>query len=79
MKEIITTAEGKIMMLRALGFSQKEIAEKLGVSQPAVSQRLDFIKRRCQKENPDRLFWSLLLGPGASWLFVNLLKTLGEE
>jgi transcriptional regulator with XRE-family HTH domain len=79
MEEIITTAEGRIMKLRALGFSQKEIAEKLEMSQPAVSQRLELIKRRAGHEDPDRLFWSLILGPGAGWLFVNLLKRMGEE
>lgn len=79
MEDIISTTEGKIMKLRALGFSQSEIASSLKLSQPAVSQRLELIRKRAQKEDPDRLFWGLLLGPGAAWLFVKLLKTLGEE
>jgi transcriptional regulator with XRE-family HTH domain len=79
MEQIITTTEGRIMKLRALGFSQKEIASKLDISQSAVSQRLELLRKRADKEDPDRLFWSLLLGPGAAWLFVNLLKTLGEQ
>ena len=64
------------MKLRALGFTQKEIASRLGVSQPAVSQRLELIKRRTRKEDIDRLFWGLLLGPDAAWLFITLLKSL---
>ncbi len=79
MNEIISTTEGRIMKLRALGFTQAEIAEKLGISQSAVSQRLELIRKRAIQEDQDRLFWSLLLGPGAAWLFVKLLKTLGEE
>lgn len=79
MEDIINTAEGRIMKLRALGFTQAEIASRLGVSQPAVSQRLELIRRRAQNEDMDKLFWSLLLGAGAAWLFVKLLKEIEGE
>jgi len=79
MEDIINTTEGHIMKLRALGFSQNEIASKIGMTQSAISQRLELIKRRAQHEDADKLFWSLLLGAGAAWLFIKLLKELEGE
>jgi len=79
MEDIINTIEGQIMKLRALGFSQADIASRLGMSQSAVSQRLELINRRAQKEDVNKLFWSLLLGAGAAWLFVKLLKSMESE
>lgn len=79
MKNLIMSTEGEVMKLRALGFSQNEIANRLGVSQSAVSQRLDIIRRRAKNEDIDRLFWSLLLGAGAAWLFIKLLESIEKE
>jgi len=76
MIDIISTTEGQIMKLRALGFTQAEIAARLGISQSAVSQRLELIRARTRREDPDRLFWTLLLGAGAAWLFVKLLESI---
>ena len=76
MEDVINTPEGKIMKLRALGFSQSEIASKLGITQSAVSQRLDLIRRRAKNEDIDKLFWSLVLGAGSAWLFIKLLKSM---
>jgi len=76
MDDLINTHEGQIMKLRALGFTQNEIANRLDISQSAVSQRLELIKRRALTEDMNRLFWSLLLGADAAWLFVKLLQSL---
>lgn len=76
MNDLITTTEGGIMKLRALGYSQNEIAARLGITQSAVSQRLGLMRRRAESEDVDRLFWSLLLGAGAAWLFVKLLESI---
>jgi len=72
----LLTQEGQLMKMRALGYSQKEIADELGISQPAVSQRIDVIRKLSQKnKNEDNAFWELLLGVGALYL---LSKVLGE-
>ena len=63
------------MKLRALGYSQKEIAERLGISQPAVSQRIDTIRKRAQtSKDDDSAFWQLLLGLGALYVISELTK-----
>ena len=70
------TPVGELMKMRALGYSQKEIADALGISQPAVSQRITTIRKRAKKQkNNDDAFWELLLGVGALYL---LGKALGE-
>jgi len=71
----LLTQEGELMKLRALGYSQKEIAERLGISQPAVSQRIDTIRQRAQtSKNDDNAFWQLLLGLGALAIILELTK-----
>ena len=40
----------KIIKLRGLGYSQKDIADELGISQPAISRHLKKIKSHA-KEN----------------------------
>jgi DNA-directed RNA polymerase specialized sigma24 family protein len=69
------TDEGKVMKMRALGYSQEEIADRLGVSQSAISQRIQKIRRRAREtENDDQLFWELLIGLGAAYLLKKLLE-----
>ncbi len=72
----LLTKDGKIMQMRAMGFSQAEIAKKLGISQPAISQRMSTIRRRAKagKDN-DVTFWEMFMGIGAS----RLLQKLFEE
>jgi len=70
------TREGELMKMRALGYSQKEIADELGISQSAVSQRITTIRKQVShKNNDDDAFWELLLGVGALYI---LGKVLGE-
>ena len=38
-----------IIKMRGLGFTQKEISEKVGMSQSTVSVRLKFFRRRAEK------------------------------
>ena len=78
--EGLLTKDGKIMQMRAMGFSQAEIAKKLGISQPAISQRMSTIRRRAKagKDN-DVTFWEMLLGIGASRLLEKLFEESFKE
>ena len=74
--EGLLTKDGKIMQMRAMGFSQAEIAKKLNISQPAVSQKMHTIRKRAQSgKDIDLTFWEMFMGIGASFL----LKKLFEE
>jgi len=74
--EGLLTKDGKIMQMRAMGYSQTEIAKKLNVSQPAISQRMRTIRRRALAgKDSDLTFWEMFMGIGASFL----LKKLFDE
>lgn len=66
------------MKMRALGYSQKEIAENLGITQSAVSRRINTIRKQTQNKNTDNAFWELLLGVGAVYLLAKILEGVNE-
>ena len=51
-----------IAKMRALGYSQREIAEEIGVSQPSVAYQLRKLKRMSQKGSKDEILSKVLLG-----------------
>ena len=51
-----------IVKMRALGYSQREIAEKIGVSQPSVAYQLRKLKRMSVGSSKDELLSRVLLG-----------------
>jgi transcriptional regulator with XRE-family HTH domain len=48
--------------MRALGYSQREIAEEIGVSQPSVAYQLRKLKRKSAEGSKDELLAKILLG-----------------
>lgn len=63
------------MQLRAMGYDQNYIASMLGLSQSAISQRLHKIRDVTEgAKDPEKLFWTLLLGAGAIYVLSRLLK-----
>jgi len=76
---MFSNIDGQIMQLRALGFPQEKIAEKLGISQSTVSQRLDNIYRQAREQDPQKVFWTLILGGVSIYLLVKLLEGLEKE
>ena len=51
-----------IAKMRALGYSQREIAEEIGVSQPSVAYQLRKLKRMSQKSSKDEVLSKVFLG-----------------
>jgi transcriptional regulator with XRE-family HTH domain len=51
-----------IAKMRALGYSQREIAEEIGVSQPSVAYQLRKLKRMSAEGSKDELLAKILLG-----------------
>ena len=67
----------KIMQLRAMGYEQREIALQLGVSQSAISQRIQKIRRETnniESGDIEKAFWSILLGVGAAYLLNEIFN-----
>lgn len=61
MRSISQDANAVIVKKRALGYKETEIAEKLGISQSAVAQRLASIRLR-RKRDEDAFLMTLLFG-----------------
>ena len=52
----------QIAKFRALGWSQQEIADEIGVSRQTVAYQLQRLKRDSKKKNADEVFSAALLG-----------------
>ena len=50
-----------ILKLRAVGWSQNEIAESIGISQQVVAYNLKKMKEKSMKNSPDEVFSATLL------------------
>ena len=51
-----------IAKMRALGYSQREIANEIGVSQPSVAYQLRKLKRMSRRGSKDEVLSKVLLG-----------------
>lgn len=70
----IDDTDRQIMKYRALGFSQTEIAARMGVTQSAVSQRIQKIRRVAgESSDAEDAFWKLVIGLGALYVLGKLL------
>ena len=74
-----------ILKLRAVGWSQKEIADTIGASQQVVAYHLKKLREQSKVQNPDDVFSSALLGGlalGAGGVALSMLAELltkGEQ
>ena len=70
----------KIMQMRAVGLSQSEIAWRLNISQSAVSQRIEQIRKEASKFNDmEQAFWKLILGAASVYLIAKILGQLDRK
>ena len=81
MKKLDERLVAEISKLRALGYSQKEIAERLGVAQTTVSYHLKILRELALKEGEDKVFnlvVARLVGLNSAALLGYLLSQLVE-
>jgi transcriptional regulator with XRE-family HTH domain len=68
-----------IAKMRALGYSQREIAEEIGVSQPSVAYQLRKLKRMSRKGSKDEVLSKVLLGGFVDSHPVMMLKRFSAQ
>jgi len=73
----------ELLKLRALGWSQKEIAECLGTSQQVIGYHLKKLKRQSKERGADEVFNTALMaglaGAAAGVTLVALLELLNKS
>ena len=72
----------ELLKLRALGFSQAEIAEKLKTSQQVIAYQLRKLKEQANKKGTDEVFNAALIGglAGAESLhYLSCSRTIRSE
>jgi len=76
----------KMLKLRALGWSQSEIAEELDKSQQVIAYQLKKLKKESKKKGADEVFNAALIGglAGAAagisvFALLELLRNQGPE
>ena len=52
----------KLLKLRAVGWSQQEIADAIGTSQQVVAYQLKKLKEESMKKDPEYVFYAAILG-----------------
>lgn len=76
-KRLTDSEKADIMRLRALGYSNQEIAHRLGYSEPTISYHVKKTRERAEEGGEDDLFWGLVaLAAGIG--IVELLKRLNK-
>ena len=56
------TQLAKLLKLRAVGWSQQEIADAIGTSQQVVAYQLKKLKEESMKKDPEDVFNAAILG-----------------
>jgi len=66
-----------MLVMRAMGFYQGEIARRLGVTQNTVKYYLKRMRERAEEEGLPLVFYSVVLGPlGAPIVFAATLERI---
>jgi transcriptional regulator with XRE-family HTH domain len=76
MVRVLTETDiGEIVKLRGLGYSQKEIAERLGVSPATISYQLNRINEIAKRDGDDKTLLAFLFGAGLGLLVESILQS----
>lgn len=76
-KRITPAQKAEIMILKALGFEQKEIAVKLGYSEQSISYQVSIIRETAEKQADDLIYFMFSQFTGLS--VTELIKRLSGE
>lgn len=72
----------ELVKLRALGWSQSEIAEKIGTSQQVIGYQLKKLKKQSKERGTDSTFTNALMagiaGATVGVSFIALLELIGN-
>ena len=83
MPQSTSEVRAKIAKFRAVGYSNKEIAEKLGIPASNVSYHVQKMKQEAKKKGADEAFEAFLLGAavgaGAVGLTLMIAKMLEKK
>lgn len=74
-KRLTDYDKAEIMRLRALGYSNQEIAYRLGYSEPTIGYHVKQTRERAEEGGADDLFWGLV-AVAAGIGIVELLRRL---
>ena len=76
-KRLTNNEKADIMRLRALGYSNQEIAHRLNYSEPTISYHVKQTRKRAENGEEDDLFWGLVAVAAGIGL-VELIKKLNK-
>jgi len=68
-----------ICLLKAVGFTNQEIAEELGVTEAAIRYHLEKLKRRAKEVSPEWALAEVLLGAGPGYPVFRFIGIRPEE
>ena len=70
---------GEIVKLRGLGYTQQQIADRLGVTSAAISYQLKRINKIARQDGDNSAIVTFLLGAGLGLLIASILRDAGKD
>ena len=70
---------GEIVKLRGLGYSQQEIADKLGVTAATISYQLKRINKIAKADGDNSAIVTFLVGAGLGLILASLLSSSEKD
>lgn len=70
---------GEIVKLRGLGYTQQQIADRLGVTSAAISYQLKRINKIARQDGDNSAIVTFLLGAGLGLLIASILRDAEKD
>jgi len=80
MVKVLTEKDiGEIVKLRGLGYTQQEIAKRLGVTSAAISYQLKRINKIAKRDGDNNTLLAFLFGAGLGLLVASILNSENSD